>query len=89
MHLSNYGSRTSRGDDLGNDFVIFSGFKNGYTYATNKTYALDISVPNAVWKRKDDMPFVQGIMHQGLAVIDMKAYLFGGYMGGSLGIHTD
>jgi hypothetical protein len=77
------------GSMIGTDFVIFSGFKNGYLTATTETYALDMSVPNAIWKRMDDMPFAQGITHQGLVVIDMKAYLCGGYIGGSLGVSTD
>jgi hypothetical protein len=69
--------------------VIFSGFKNGYNTATTETYALDLSVPTAVWQRMDDMPFAAGITHQGVVVIGMKAYLCGGYIGGSLGVHTD
>jgi Galactose oxidase, central domain len=74
---------------IGNDFVIFSGFKNGYANATTETYALNMSEPKAVWKRMDDMPFAQGITHQGLVVVGTKAFLCGGYIGGSLGMHTD
>jgi Kelch motif len=74
---------------IGNDMVIFGGFKNGYNMATNETYALDLSVPNAMWRRMDDMPVPSGITHQGLVVIGTKAYLCGGYIGGSLGKNTD
>ena len=74
---------------IGTDFVIFSGFKNGYLNATTETYALDLSAPTAVWERMDDLPFAQGITHQGIVVVGMKAYLCGGYVGGSLGQHTD
>ena len=77
------------GSMIGTNFVMFSGFKNGYSNATTETYSLDMSIPNAIWKRMDDMPSVEGITHQGLVVIGMKAYLCGGYMGGSLGISTD
>ena len=47
------------------DIVIFSGFKKGYIDATTETYALDMSVPTAVWKRMDDMPF-QGLLWKAL-----------------------
>ena len=78
----------SQGSMIGRDFVIFSGFKNGYSMATTETYALDMSVSNAQWRRMDDMPFPQGLTHLGIAVNGMKAYLCGGYVGGSLGTHA-
>lgn len=77
------------GDMIGNDFVIFSGFKNNYDTATTETYALDMSVPNATWKAMDNMPVAQGVTHQRHVVIGMKVYLCGGYIGSSLGLHTD
>jgi hypothetical protein len=77
------------GDLMGTDIVIFSGYKDGYDVATLEVYALDTSTPTATWRRMDDMPFAQGITHQGMAVVGMKAYLCGGYIGGSLGLHTD
>jgi N-acetylneuraminic acid mutarotase len=73
---------------IGRDFVIFSGFKNGYSMATTETYALDMSSTNAQWRRMDDMPFPLGLTHLGIAVNGMKAYLCGGYVGGSLGTHA-
>jgi N-acetylneuraminic acid mutarotase len=78
----------SQGSMIGNDFVIFSGFKNGYSNATTETYALDMSVSDASWRRMDDMPFPQGLTHIGIAVAEMKAYICGGYVGGSLGTHA-
>jgi N-acetylneuraminic acid mutarotase len=73
---------------IGTDFLIFSGFKNGYRMATTETYALDMSVSNASWRRMDDMPFPKGLTHLGIAVSGLKAYLCGGYVGGSLGTHA-
>jgi Galactose oxidase, central domain len=78
----------SQGAMIGKDFVIFSGFKNGYSMATTETYALDMSVSNASWRRMDDMPFPLGLTHLGIAVVGMKAYLCGGYVGGSLGLNA-
>lgn len=73
---------------IGNDFVITSGFKSGYSMATPETYALDMSTPGAPWRRMDDMPFPMGLTHLGVAVKGMKAYFCGGYIGGSHGIHN-
>ena len=56
--------------------------------ATTETYALDMTISNASWRRMDDMPFPQGLTHLGIAVSGMKAYLCGGYVGGSLGTHA-
>lgn len=78
----------AQGSMIGNDFVIFSGFKNGYSNATTETYALDLSVSDASWRRMDDMPFQQGLTHLGIAVTGLKAYICGGYVGGSLGTHA-
>jgi hypothetical protein len=73
---------------IGNDFVITSGFKDGYTAATPETYALDMFTLNATWRRMEDMPFPLGLTHLGVAVKGMKAFFCGGYVGGSLGIHN-
>jgi Galactose oxidase, central domain len=78
----------SQGTVIGNDFVITSGFKGGYTMATPETYALNMFTPNATWRRMDDMPFPRGLTHLGVAVKGMKAYFCGGYVGGALGIHN-
>ena len=78
----------AQGSMIGKDFVIFSGFKNGYSMATTETYALDMSASDASWRRMDDMPFPQGLTHLGIAVVGMKAYICGGYVGGSLGTHA-
>jgi hypothetical protein len=79
----------AQGSMIGSDFVIFSGFKNGYSNATTETYALDMTIADASWRRMDDMPFPQGLTHLGIAVAGMKAYICGGYVGGSLGTHAD
>jgi N-acetylneuraminic acid mutarotase len=77
------------GDMIDNNMVIFGGFQNGYTTATNATYALDLSEPTAVWKKMDNMPTINGITHQSIALVGTKAYMCGGYIGGSKGLHTD
>jgi hypothetical protein len=73
---------------IGNDFIITSGFKGGYSAATPETYALDMFTPNAPWRRMEDMPFPLGLTQIGAAVKGMKAYFCGGYVGASLGIHN-
>lgn len=73
---------------IGEDFIITSGFKNGYSSATPETYALNLFTPGASWRRMDDMPFPLGLTHLGVAVKGMKAYFCGGYVGGALGIHN-
>jgi N-acetylneuraminic acid mutarotase len=78
----------AQGTVIGNDFVITSGFKNGYNAATPETYAINMFNPNADWRRMDDMPFPIGLTHLGVAVKGMKAFFCGGYVGGSLGIHN-
>ena len=78
----------AQGAMIGSDFVITSGFNGGYSTATPETYALDMFTPNAPWRRMDDMPFPLGLTHLGIAVKGMKAYVCGGYVGGSLGIHN-
>jgi hypothetical protein len=77
-----------QGGLIGKEFVIFSGFKNGYTNVTTETYALDMSNASAKWRRMDDMPISEGMTHIGCVVVGMKAYICGGYLGGSIGQHT-
>ena len=79
----------AQGTMIGDDFVIMSGFKNGYINVTAETYALNMSDPAANWRRMDDMPVALGITHVGFALIGKKAYRCGGYLGGSIGQHTD
>jgi hypothetical protein len=78
----------AQGTVIGNDFVITSGFKSGYSMATTETYALDMFKTNDTWRRMDDMPFPMGLTHRGVAVKGMKAYFCSGYVGGTLGIHN-
>jgi hypothetical protein len=78
----------AQGTMIGNDFIITSGFKGGYSVATPETYAINMITPNATWRRMDDMPFPLGLTHLGVAVKGLKAYFCGGYVGGSLGIHN-
>lgn len=85
--VSNQRSR-STGIMIGDDFIITSGFKNGYKAATPETYALNLANANAVWRRMEDMPFPLGLTHLGVAVKGLKAYFCGGYVGGSLGVHN-
>lgn len=78
----------AQGTMIGNDFIITSGFKGGYTAATAETYALDMFTPNSRWRRMDNMPFPLGLTHLGVAVKGKKAYFCGGYVAGSLGVHN-
>lgn len=78
----------AQGTLIGNDFIITSGFKDGYDEATTETYAINMFNVNANWRRMDNMPFPAGLTHLGVAVKGMKGYFCGGYVGGALGIHN-
>jgi N-acetylneuraminic acid mutarotase len=70
---------------IGKDLIIISGFKNGFYDVTAENYALDVSDPNAKWRRMDDLPVPDGITHAGFAVVGQKLYMCGGYLGGNPG----
>jgi N-acetylneuraminic acid mutarotase len=78
----------AQGTMIGNDFIVTSGFKDGYDSATPETYAFDMFDSNANWRRMEDMPFPIGLTHLGVAVKGMTAYFCGGYVGGSLGLQN-
>ena len=46
----------AQGKLIGDDFIIISGFKNGWTKVTNRNFALDLSDPNAEWRELAVMP---------------------------------
>ena len=78
----------AQAEKFGNDFVVFGGFNAIFTDVTNKTYARDMSVANSPWRRMDDMPLTTGITHAATAVIGMKMYMCGGYLGPQPGSHN-
>jgi hypothetical protein len=79
----------ANGAIVGKDLVLISGFYNGYTNATAKNFALDITDPYAIWRQMDDHPVADGITHIALVVVGMKVYTCGGYVGGNPGLQTD
>jgi hypothetical protein len=72
---------------ISNDVVIVGGFINGFSNATNNTYARDVTNLTGGWRRMDDLPIVTGITHAAVAVAGMKLYMCGGYLGGHPGPH--
>jgi hypothetical protein len=69
----------AQGKLIGNDFIIISGFDNGWTQVTNRNFALDMSNPNAEWRELAVMPvFPEGITHSGYVVIGQKFFMCGG-----------
>lgn len=65
----------AQGAIIGDDFVVISGFTNGVSSATNHNYALDLTNPNANWRRVADLPVRQGITHGAFAVVGTKLYM--------------
>jgi len=66
--------------------VIASGYFEGYTEATNQTWALDTSDPDAEWRRMDDFPIKLGVTHAATIIVGSKMYIIGGYLGGNWGV---
>jgi hypothetical protein len=77
----------AQGAMIGKDFVIISGFTEGYDQVTPQVYAKDGTVPEADWKRMDDMPVSVGITHAAFFVLGSKFFMCGGYLGGNPGPH--
>ena len=73
---------------IGNDFVSFGGFVNGFTATSNQTYARDITLANSPWRRMDDIPLAISMTHAPTVPIGMKVYMCGGYLGGHPGPHV-
>jgi Kelch motif len=73
-----------------NDFVLVSGFYNGYDQATPQTYALDVrnGSTSSTWRRMDDHPVSAGITHGAFAAVNKLLYICGGYVGGHPGPET-
>jgi len=63
---------------IGDDFVIISGFKRGWNDVTDENFALNLSDPNAEWRKLADMPIPEGVTHSGFVVIGQKFYMCGG-----------
>jgi hypothetical protein len=74
---------------IGDDLVIFGGFTNSFTIATNRTYARDLTgAISSEWRRMDDMPLVLGITHAATVAVGQKVYFCGGYQGPHPGPHV-
>jgi hypothetical protein len=74
---------------VGDDLVIFGGFTNSFTIATNRTYARDLTgAISSDWRRMDDMPLVLGITHAATVAVGQKVYFCGGYQGPHPGQHV-
>jgi N-acetylneuraminic acid mutarotase len=71
----------AQGGIIGDDLVIISGFTMGYKQATAKVYALNLRDPLAPWRAMDDLPVQPGITHAAYAVVGLKLYMCGGYVG--------
>jgi hypothetical protein len=72
--------REAQGLMMGNDLVVFGGFYNNFANVTNHTYALDVTVPNSLWRRMDDLPLPIGITHAAYTLVGAtKVYICGGY----------
>ena len=74
-----------QGGMIGKDFVITSGYFQGYKQATAKTFALDTTNPSATWRPRDDIPIALGVTHAATLIVGTKMYVMGGYLGGDLG----
>jgi Kelch motif len=72
---------------VGNDLIIFGGFTNAFTIATNRTYARDVTNENSTWRRMDDMPLASGVTHAATVSIGTMVYICGGYYGPHPGPH--
>jgi N-acetylneuraminic acid mutarotase len=74
----------AQGAMIGDDYLVLSGFTMGYDIATPKNYALRLRDPNAQWRAMDDLPnpVKAGITHGAFAVVGLKIYMCGGYLGG-------
>jgi len=70
---------------IGKDFVITSGYFEGYTQATSETWAIDTSDPAATWRRMDDIPIELGVTHAATVIVGYKMYVIGGYLSGNWG----
>jgi len=68
----------AQGAMIGNDFILFSGFTNGYGQCTTKNYALDITDANADWRELADFPIAKGVTHSANVVVGKKFYMCGG-----------
>ena len=78
----------AQGGMIGEDFFIASGFSQMWNQTTTEAYALNVTDPEAVWRRMDDVPVPNGITHTATAVIGTKFYMCGGYLGGNPGPET-
>jgi hypothetical protein len=67
---------------IGDDYLVISGFSMSYKLATAKNYALRMRDPAAQWRAMDDLPVTAGITHGAFAVVGLKLYMCGGYLGG-------
>jgi Kelch motif len=72
------------------EFVIVSGFYNGYAQATPQTYTLDMhnGSTDTSWRRMDDYPVSVGITHAAFTAVDKLLYICGGFVGGQPGPET-
>jgi hypothetical protein len=89
--LPNYpfGTNEPHGTLIGNDLLHIMGFINGYSDATTKVYARDVTVFNSPWRRMDDVPtLTTGITHAATVLVGTKVYLCGGYLGPHPGQHV-
>lgn len=75
----------SQGALIGTDFVLVSGFNDGYGQTTNEAYYLDMSSPFATWQQTDSLPTPYGITHSAFVVVGTKLYMCGGYEAGHPG----
>lgn len=70
----------------GNEFVIISGFVNGWNQCTDKTHSIDTQDQSAKWIEKDRLTadlsianhdLSEGISHAGFVAVGSKIYVCG------------
>jgi hypothetical protein len=66
---------------IGDDFVIVSGFFDGFDGVTKKVYALKTTDPTAVWREMDEVPTDQGFSHAAYSIKGTVMFVCGAYVG--------
>lgn len=70
----------AQGGIIGKDLVVTGGFLSGWN-VTAATYALDVTIDSAKWRRMDDFPLQEGMTHAAFAIHKDRMYFCGGYLG--------
>jgi hypothetical protein len=63
------------------DFVVVSGFANGWNNVTKKIYSFRYAKPFAAWVEEGEVPLSDGFTHSGFVILKNVMYICGGYLG--------